>query len=239
MGRPLGSKNRQRRQGRVTVSPWLRCTATSKQTGKQCGNPAAFGAFVCSDHGAKAPQVLEGARQRVEALVPLAVQRLADMLHSQSDAVVLAAARDLLDRIGARTPAQLELSGSVEVTTPNAEVLAATLAGLRAAPARLEQEIIDALARQHGITETDPARRLQAVHEAVVTGHLAEALPMRPGRLDGGDGADRDEVVDAVIVVPQPAALPPAPEPEDESIVVGNGRYPASGLSPGGGRRSR
>lgn len=42
-----------------------RCTAHNAKTGAPCKNPAVTGAVVCFQHGAKAPQVRQKARQRI------------------------------------------------------------------------------------------------------------------------------------------------------------------------------
>lgn len=41
-----------------------RCSATSKRTGRQCGQWACLGGFVCGWHGGKAPNTLAAAGRR-------------------------------------------------------------------------------------------------------------------------------------------------------------------------------
>lgn len=42
------------------------CSATSRSTGKQCGNLASAGTTVCYIHGARSPQVRKAAKRRLE-----------------------------------------------------------------------------------------------------------------------------------------------------------------------------
>lgn len=49
------------------MTKFLRCSARSKQTGKQCRLPAIAGGSVCRFHGGRAPQVAAKATERLEA----------------------------------------------------------------------------------------------------------------------------------------------------------------------------
>ena len=90
----------------------LSCTAKAKSTGKPCGNPPIHGGTVCRIHGGKAPQVVQASARRVlEALVGPALVVCRDILNDVSvpSAVRLKAAMDILDRMGYRAPAQVEV----------------------------------------------------------------------------------------------------------------------------------
>jgi hypothetical protein len=76
------------------------CKSKSKQSGKQCLQPAIPGGAVCRYHGGAAPQVIRRAQERLDALVDSAINQLARLLKSKSDAVVLNAVKDILDRCG-------------------------------------------------------------------------------------------------------------------------------------------
>ena len=90
------------------------CTATSKGTGKRCGNPPLHGGKVCKFHGGKAPQVIAASGRRIlEELGGPALVRMRDILTDTDTppAVRLAAVKDILDRTGYK-PAQ-----TVEIIT--------------------------------------------------------------------------------------------------------------------------
>jgi hypothetical protein len=90
----------------------LQCSATSKQTGKRCGQKAILGGTVCMWHGGAAPQTLQRARERLAALVDPAIARLGQLLQEQDHKqVALAAARDILDRNSLVGAKQVEISG--------------------------------------------------------------------------------------------------------------------------------
>ena len=57
-----------------------RCKATSKQTGKQCGQFVAAGFEVCKWHGGGAPQVPAAAKHRTELVKAKAQGRLEAMI---------------------------------------------------------------------------------------------------------------------------------------------------------------
>lgn len=97
-----------------------RCTASSSNgSGKQCAAHAIRGGTVCVTHGGRAPQVkrkaeerLEAARQEMLELIEPALTRLRTLLSAESEAVQLAAVRDLLDRVGlgAKQKAEVEVT---------------------------------------------------------------------------------------------------------------------------------
>jgi phosphopentomutase len=76
------------------------CKGKSKQSGKQCLQPAIPGGAVCRYHGGAAPQVIRRAQERLDALVDPAIGQLRRLLNSKNDAVVLGAVKDILDRCG-------------------------------------------------------------------------------------------------------------------------------------------
>lgn len=245
MGRPPGSKDK---SPRAPIPDWRRCTAVSKQTGLRCGNAAVYGGWTCRNHGGAAKHALEKARQRLEDVLPLAITRLIDLLNSTDERVVLMAAKDLADRLGARVPDRIEMTGIVGVAQVEASEVADLVAQLRATKALAgptkEECIVAALARANGVPDDAPYQeKLDAALDATV-GVEAEVV----GQRRHAERVVREhDVEDAEIVIPQPLALPPAgrrrraEEPDDgDTLVLSNGAsWPASGLSPGGGRRSR
>lgn len=77
------------------------CKAQSKQTGRRCGNAPIIGGLVCRFHGGGAPQVKVSARERIDALVDPSITQLGRIVENgESDAVKLAAIKDVLDRAG-------------------------------------------------------------------------------------------------------------------------------------------
>ena len=88
------------------------CSA-HRTNGDPCRAPAIRGGRVCVVHGGKAPQVRESARQRLLAFVDPALDQLRRLLDSaDSDAVKLAAARDILDRCGYRPADKIEVESN-------------------------------------------------------------------------------------------------------------------------------
>ena len=80
---------------------------------------------VCSFHGAKAKRALANAQRAVEAadlrvrgLTPEAVEVLKELLHADSDAVVLGAAKDVLDRGGLQATDRVEVAAAITVKRP-------------------------------------------------------------------------------------------------------------------------
>jgi len=89
-----------------------RCTAKSKQSGERCKNASLRGAKTCRFHGSAAPQVkAASARRLLEELVGPALAQLRGILEDLETppAVRLKAACDILDRMGYRAPAQVEV----------------------------------------------------------------------------------------------------------------------------------
>ena len=85
------------------------CTAKSKQSGQQCRMGAIPGGAVCRFHGGAAPQVQRRARERLDALVDPAIEKLGKLLQrDQHPSVQLAAVKDILDRNGFRPAAKIE-----------------------------------------------------------------------------------------------------------------------------------
>ena len=102
------------------------CTATSKRTHEQCGKYAMKGQQVCRFHGgatqrsrAKAAEMVERAELRLRGLSDKAVDRLEGLIDgADSESVVLAAAKDILDRAGLKAPDRVEVDASITVTRP-------------------------------------------------------------------------------------------------------------------------
>jgi len=94
-----------------------RCRAKSKQSQQRCKRAAIRGGFVCNIHGGKSPGVVRAAHERLLALVDPAITALAQLIESaDSDAVRLAAARDVLDRCGLKSVERVESSGHLTIT---------------------------------------------------------------------------------------------------------------------------
>jgi len=81
------------------------CRAHSKRSGKLCERWAMRGQSICATHGGKSPQALtkaagalEKADMRLRGLAPDAVDAIERLLKAESEAVILAAAKDILDR---------------------------------------------------------------------------------------------------------------------------------------------
>ena len=88
------------------------CTAKAKSTGVRCGNAPIPGGNVCRIHGGAAPQVRTASARRVlEALVGPALYHLRAVLEDTETPpnVRLAAAKDILDRMGYRSPERIEV----------------------------------------------------------------------------------------------------------------------------------
>lgn len=79
-----------------------RCTAKSKQAGRQCGNKAIPGGTVCRIHGGAAKQVQRKARLRLAQMVDPALTILARELVNPNSrpADRLRAVENVLDRAG-------------------------------------------------------------------------------------------------------------------------------------------
>ena len=80
---------------------------------------------VCAMHGGKAPRALakahaamELADMRLRGLTTVAVDALERLLMADSEAVVLGAARDVLDRGGLKAADRVEVAASITATRP-------------------------------------------------------------------------------------------------------------------------
>lgn len=99
--------------------PVVRCTAI-KSNGERCGRWSLRGATICYTHGGRlnnvqehAAAVVEGAKLRLIGLTDLAIDQLEDLVRNGSaEKIRLDAARDILDRAGAKGAVEI----SVEVT---------------------------------------------------------------------------------------------------------------------------
>ena len=80
---------------------------------------------VCAMHGGKAPRALakaqaamELADMRLRGLTTVAVDALERLLMADSDAVVLGAAKDVLDRGGLKAAERVEVAAAITVKRP-------------------------------------------------------------------------------------------------------------------------
>jgi hypothetical protein len=89
--------------------PQRRCKA-HKKNGERCKNPARRGTVVCDKHGAKAPQVLAKARERLQMASNRMVGNLFQLADdAESEAVRLGATNSALDRAGLKAATQVEI----------------------------------------------------------------------------------------------------------------------------------
>ena len=102
-----------------------RCTATSKRSGKRCGKYAMKAQTTCAFHGGKASRALANAQRAVEAadlrvrgLTPEAVEVLKELLHANSESVVLGAVKDILDRGGLKAAHRIQVDSEITVVRP-------------------------------------------------------------------------------------------------------------------------
>jgi regulator of extracellular matrix RemA (YlzA/DUF370 family) len=83
-------------------------------SGVACKNWAIKGGAVCAHHGGAAPQVKQAAEARLAALVDPAITRLTRIVTStDSDAVALAAVKDILDRAGYKRVEEIKVSTDI------------------------------------------------------------------------------------------------------------------------------
>lgn len=68
---------------------------------------------MCRMHGGAAPQVKAKAQERLASLVDPAIDRLAQLILSQTDSVALAAVRDVLDRNALKSPDEIDANVNV------------------------------------------------------------------------------------------------------------------------------
>jgi len=106
----------------------MQCTARKTFTHEPCRAYAIKGGEVCVYHGGKAPQVREAANKRLRILADDALEVLRQIVTDDTldPRVRLAAAKDILDRLGVMEPAQLE------VTTVTLEAVQERIRHLRA-----------------------------------------------------------------------------------------------------------
>ena len=102
-----------------------RCTATNR-AGQPCGKYSMRGGTVCRAHGGASPQALAKAERMVElaelklrGLAGPAVATLEDLVaNASSEAVRLAAARDLVDRSVGKATERIHVAAAIEVVRP-------------------------------------------------------------------------------------------------------------------------
>ena len=102
-----------------------RCTAHNR-AGAPCGKFSMRGQTVCRNHGgaspqaqAKAAEMVELAELRLRGLAPVAVAELESLVtNATSEAVRLAAARDLVDRSVGRATERIQVAAAITVTRP-------------------------------------------------------------------------------------------------------------------------
>jgi hypothetical protein len=101
------------------------CTARSSRHKRPCRRWAMKGQRTCMMHGGKTPAALAKAQEAMDRadlelrrLTPTAVKTLVKLLNAESEAVVLGAARDMLDRGGLKAPDRVEVAASITVTRP-------------------------------------------------------------------------------------------------------------------------
>jgi len=103
-----------------------KCTTHSTRTKQLCERWAMKGQTVCMTHGGKTPQALARAEQMVElaelklhGLVVLGAETLEDLVaNATSEAVRLAAARDLVDRSVGKATERIHVAAAIAVRRP-------------------------------------------------------------------------------------------------------------------------
>ena len=103
-----------------------KCTAHSTRTKELCNRWAMRGQTVCMMHGGKAPQAMAKAEAalglaeaRLRGLAGPAVATLEELVTSaSSEAVRLAAARDLVDRAVGRATERVAVQAAITVRRP-------------------------------------------------------------------------------------------------------------------------
>lgn len=74
------------------------------------------GQTVCKMHGGKSPQALRSAAERLAALVDPALSALGELVKvAETDAVRLAAIKDVLDRAGFKPKERIEQTGKLTI----------------------------------------------------------------------------------------------------------------------------
>ena len=102
-----------------------KCSAHS-QSGKPCENFSMTGQAVCGTHGGRSPQAMAKAQRMIElaelklrGLAPVAVSELSSLVTSaSSEAVRLAAARDLVDRSVGKAVEKVQVAAQIVVHRP-------------------------------------------------------------------------------------------------------------------------
>ena len=102
-----------------------KCTAHSKRSGDLCRRWAMRAQGVCAITEArhhlpwpKAQAAIERADLRLRGLAIPAVDALERLLKADSEAAILGAAKDALDRAGLKVKDQIELDTTITVTRP-------------------------------------------------------------------------------------------------------------------------
>ena len=102
-----------------------KCTAHSTRTKELCNRWAMKGQGVCAMHGGKAPAALaraqaaiERADMKIRGLAIPAVDAIERLLQAESEAVILAAAKDILDRGGLKAAHRIEVDTEITVIRP-------------------------------------------------------------------------------------------------------------------------
>ncbi len=103
-----------------------KCSARSKRSGKPCERWSMVGQTTCMMHGGKSKQALDKAQRMVElvelklrGLAPVAVATLEELVaNAESEAVRLAAARDLVDRSVGKAKERVEVAAAITVVRP-------------------------------------------------------------------------------------------------------------------------
>lgn len=106
-----------------------RCTATSKQRGEQCKQPAIHGGTVCRFHGGAAPQVIAAAERRLEELKPkavLTIDRLMD--REEYPTVQFQASKAVIDWVDGKARESMDMK-----VTGDEVLIAALMAGRKRA----------------------------------------------------------------------------------------------------------
>ncbi len=94
-----------------------RCTARAKGTGERCKRRPIPGGTVCVKHGGGAPQVQFVAEERLKALQPPAVRKLAHWIdQDEFPTVSLGACKDVLDRTMGRAGEVVQINQTVTIT---------------------------------------------------------------------------------------------------------------------------
>ena len=99
-----------RRDAELAGNPGRRCTS-HRTNGNPCRRWAVKGTNVCPHHGARAPQVLNKARYRIEAASNKLMGKLIEVAFDDSKpaAVQLDAIKDALNRAGMKPPTTVEI----------------------------------------------------------------------------------------------------------------------------------